>query len=524
MSRIRTLSAAVLATSVLVVPSALAAPGTPGEVAPTDVVKVWVAADGDVTADLLEAVEALGVTRALEVRSIDALAVTTPAALVPALAELPGVEAVVPQRRIKLDLFYSKQQINAHEADQAEPYQLGGRTYERPGVTGEGVTVGIIDSGIFAAHPDFGDRIVLGLNFEFTELQQSGGIPAEQWDTYAETTGPTALQDEVGHGTHVASIVGGDGSASRTELDLAGVAPAVEMVSLKIASAANGVIEDVGFEENAMFAIDYLIRHPETGVTITNNSWGLLPEEPSAIPGAGEPTDFPAANEMIAAASAAGLTMVFAAGNDGPDEDTIKDDPGGAPPAITVAAACKGEEHGGSCPEGQITDFSSRGRADGSGAQVDVAAPGDQIMAAASPSILLPLTACPGPEEPAYYCLSGTSMASPHVAGAVALMQEVNPDLTPAQAEECLTSTAVDMLEAGVDIHSGHGMIDTEAAIICAHQLTGPAPVGGSAAAPNDGGAAPAPAPPLPATGGGLVALGLGVLTAAGLLRRGRRA
>ncbi|MBW3621488.1 MAG: S8 family serine peptidase [Actinobacteria bacterium] len=519
MSRLRILSTAVLAASVLAAPSATAAQTAEDVVDPAEIVKVWVAADGDVTPTLLDAVEALGVTRALEVRSIDALAVTTPAALVPALAELPGVAAVVPQRRLSLTLFHSKQQINAHEADQAEPYEAGGRSFERPGVTGEGVTVGIIDSGIFAEHPDFGGRVTLGLNFEFTELQQSGGIPAEEWDAYAEATGPSALQDEVGHGTHVASTVGGDGSAAQGDKDLSGVAPAVEMVSLKIASAANGVIEDVGFEENAMFAIDYLIRHPELGVTLTNNSWGLLPEEPSSIPGAGEPTDFPAANEMVEAASAAGITMVFAAGNDGPDPDTIKDDPGGAPSAITVAAACKGEENGGSCPEGQITDFSSRGMEDGSGAQVDVAAPGDQIMAAASPSILLPLTKCRGPEEPFYYCISGTSMASPHVAGAVALMQQANPGLTPTQAEECLTSTAVDMLEPGVDIHSGHGMIDTEAAIICAHQLTGPAPAGGSApvAAPAPG---PDAEPSLPTTGGGLALLALGALGTAGVLRR----
>ncbi|MBW3657732.1 MAG: S8 family serine peptidase [Actinobacteria bacterium] len=527
MPRCRTLAAAVLAASLLAVPTAVAAPAAsaPDAAARADAtenVKVWVAADGDVTAGLLDAVEALGVTRALEVRSIDALAVTTPAALVPALADLPGVRAVVPQRRLTLDLFSSKRQINAHEADQAEPYERGGQTFERPGVTGAGVTVGIIDSGIFAAHPDFGGRVTLGLNFEFTELQQSGGIPAEEWDAYAEATGPTALQDEVGHGTHVAGTVGGDGSAARGDRDLSGVAPGVEMVSLKIASAANGVIEDVGFEENAMFAIDYLIRHPETGVKLTNNSWGLLPEEPHAIPGAGEPTDFPASQEMIAAASAAGITMVFAAGNDGPEPDTIGEDPGGAPSAITVAAACKGEEHGGRCPEGEITDFSSRGKADGSGAQVDVAAPGDNIMAAVSPSILLPLSGCRDSGEPAYYCISGTSMASPHVAGAVALMQEVNPELTPAQAEECLTSTAVDMLEPGVDIHSGHGMIDTEQAIICASQLAGATPVGGSAPAPAPApDAAPAPTD-LPATGGGLAVLALGALGAATALRRQR--
>ena len=523
MSRLRSASVALLLAAT---PVALSTPAK-ARPAPVPMSKVFVALDGDVTDAFLATLDALGVVRGIELPSIDAVAVTAPAAIVAKLAALPGVRAVQPQRRIQLDLFHSKEQIKAVGVDEAKRYTRGAKTFERPGVTGEGVTVGIIDSGIFAPHPGFGGRVGLGLNFEFSELPDTGGIPTSVWDPYAEATGYVALQDELGHGTHVAGTVGGDGGGTQSGRDLAGVAPDVSLVSLKIASAFNGLLDDVGFEENAMAAIDYLIRHPELNVKLTNNSWGLLPTEPSTLPG--EPTNYEAAQAMIARATEAGITMVFSAGNSGPDPGSINQSPGGSPLAITVAAACKGEDDGGSCPEGEITGFSSRGTADGKNPQVDVSAPGDQILAPVSPSVLAPLTECLDPAEPLYYCISGTSMASPHVAGVVALMQQVNPKLTPAQAESCLESTAADMLEPGVDIHSGYGMVDTPPALECAHQLTGPTAIGGAPVSPPSGpnppGAPGAPGGPAqhPATGGGLavpVVLGVAAFAGAAVLRR----
>ena len=544
MSRFRQL-AAVLAALALALPAALTTPATaaPAPAADADLVKVIIALDGALSDGMRTRLEDLGVVRGIELRTIDAVAATLPVAAVARVAELPGVRAVVPQRRLKLDLYRSKEQINALGVEKPEDYTSGGKTYRRPGVTGKGVTVGIIDSGIFAAHPGFGDRVIQGLNFEFSELYDQGIIPPEGWDAYAEGTGASALQDEVGHGTHVAGTVGGDGSGAQSDRDLSGVAPEALFISLKIASAANGVIEDIGFEENALAAIDYVIRHPDLGVRLTNNSWGLLEEEPSAIPGAGEPTDFEAANAMVEKASAKGITMVFSAGNDGPEPGSINLDPGGTPSAITVAAACKGTEEGqgGSCPAGEITEFSSRGAANGEGPQVDVSAPGDMILAPVSPSVLKAVDQCRTSGEPLYYCISGTSMASPHVAGVVALMQQVNPDLLPAQAERCLETTAVDMLAAGFDIHSGHGMVDTKAALRCAYALTGPSALqpagGGSGGGAGDGTDGPGGLGDgggvgdddadrtLPATGGMALAslLGLAALGSGVMLRRGGR-
>lgn len=489
--------------------------------------KVIVKFDGDLTAEDLDALEALGVHQGFELRTIDAVAVTAPPRVVANLTDVPGVVAVQPQRKLQLHLYASKEQIKANGIAEPATYERAGGSFDLEGYDGEGVTVGVVDSGIFAAHPGLLGRVTTGLNFEFTEIYDTIGVmPVEVWDAYAQATGPSALQDEVGHGTHVAGTIGGTGAGAATfsEAELAGIAPAVEIVSLKIATAANGVFDDFGFEENALFALDYLIRHKdELGVTLTNNSWGLLPAEPDAFPI--EETDYDSANEMVKAATAAGITMVFSAGNDGPEPGTIRPGPG-AEDAILVAAACKSIDSG-RCEEGQvIVDFSSRGNADGSGPQVDVTAPGDTILAPVSPaSILTPLSECLEryTEEPLYYCISGTSMASPHVAGVVALMQQANPDLTPAEAEACLRDTADDLLDPGFDIHSGQGMVDTPEAIACAAGIeptTGAAPDEAPAPAPDP---APEPAPDtdaLPTTGGGLALLGLLGLAGAKALRR----
>ncbi len=442
--------------------------------------KVIVAfADGVVPSGALGALRDLGVQRAIELPSIGAVAVTADLPVVSLLDTLPGVVAVEPQRRLVSHLYASKKQINAIGLDQAAAYttRVGGRrvTGTRPGVTGAGVTVAVLDSGIFAQHPDFGDRVVKGLNFSYSEAYEQAGFTAEQWDAYAESTGTLALQDEVGHGTHVASTVGGDGSLSASQggPDLAGVARDVSLISMRVATPGFGIVDDIDWEEAALAAFDWTIRHrDEFGIDITQNSWGLLPTEPNCLGlDCGEPTDFDAMSQMIGSVVDSGVHVIFSAGNDGPEAGTIGGYHDPANGAILVGAACKSQDS--QCEPGQqITDFSSRGAADGTGPQVDVVAPGDAIMAALSPSVLVPLTECVETQQPGYFCISGTSMASPHVSGVVALMLQANPLATPAQVKQCLLSTSVDLMTAGVDIHSGRGMVDATAAVTCAHALT----------------------------------------------------
>ena len=487
---------AALAAALTVGSAALSVPGTAGASpelpgtttattsVPTDAAglgKVIVAfGDAGIPAGTLAALRDLGVERAIELPTIGAVAVTADLAVVDLLRTLPGVVSVEPQRRLVTDLYASKEQINALGVDEAATYttRVGGKrvTATRPGVTGDGVTVAVLDSGIFAGHPDFGDRVVKGLNFSYSEVYQQSGFSAEQWDTYAESTGGLALQDEIGHGTHVAGTVGGDGSLSASQggPDLAGVAPGVDLISMRVATPGFGIADDIDWEEAALAAFDWTIRHREEyGIDITQNSWGLLPTEPNCLGlDCGEPTDFDAMSAMIDSVVDSGVHVIFSAGNSGPEPGTIGGYHDPANGAILVGAACKSVDSSGCVPGQEVTDFSSRGAADGSGPQVDVMAPGDTIEAALSPSVLAPLTECAEIQTPGYFCISGTSMSSPHVAGVTALMLEANPLATPAQVKQCLLSTAVDMMTPGFDIHSGLGMVDTKAALACVHALT----------------------------------------------------
>lgn len=413
--------------------------------------------------------------------TINSVALTAPRSLLELLAQDDRVLAIRPQRRLKLNLYGSVEQLNARGVELAETVGPAACSKERPGVTGAGVTVAVIDSGIHAAHPGLLGRVLEGFNFEGSLIDREAGVlSVDEADAYAEATGASALQDEVGHGTHCAGIIGGDGTGA-AGLNLAGVAPGVHMVSMKIASAGNGVAADIGFEANSVRAIDYLTRHKDAlGVRIASNSWGLLEEEEQAV--LLGPTDFDPVAAAIRAAVAEGIVMVFAAGNDGggPEEDTIREFPNSMEEVITVASACKASF--GSCPDGEVNSFSSRGAA------VDVAAPGDEILSAMSPaSILAPLgqtlegdyfgdsAADEAQNRLNYMRLSGTSMATPHVAGVVALLLEANPELTPAEVRTILTSTATDMvvkgdpeLVTGFDKASGFGLVNVRKALTMA--------------------------------------------------------
>ena len=478
--------------------------------------------------------------------TINSVSITAPRAVLDYLATDPRVLAIRPQRKLKLHHYSSVEQINARGVELAETVGPAACSKERPGVTGAGVTVAVIDSGVHAAHPGLLGRVLTGLNFEGSLPQrETGVVSVEEADAYAEATGPTALQDEVGHGTHCAGTIGGDGTGS-SGLNLAGVAPGVEMISMKIASGANGVVADAGFEANAVRAIDYLTRHKDTlNARVASNSWGLLAEEEQAI--LLGPTDFDPVQAAVRAAVEAGIVMVFAAGNDGPGPDTVRAFPNAMEEVITVGSACKASF--GSCPAGEMNDFSSRG------ASVDVAAPGDQILSAQSPnSVLAPLGQTlegdyfgDSPQDEAqnrinYMRLSGTSMATPHVAGVVALLLEASPELTPAEVRTILTTTATDMaiegheeLLPGFDLASGHGLVNVRKALAmavgapvtdscpAATPTTPVTPVTPPPAPPAVTPVTPAPAVTEGRFGGGAFGLGLLVLLMAAGERRRRR-
>lgn len=365
---------------------------------------------------------------------MNAIAVVAPSALLQKAAALPGVTAVVRDNGVHLDLDKSKIALKIPPTRR--------KTNKGLGLTGKGVTVAVIDSGLDTSHPDFAGRVKGTFNFEggwVFDAYQDGSVSNE----VAEGTGRYAAVDEVGHGTHVASTVGGSGAAARmgtgTGADYSGMAPDVQFVGFKIASAVQGVVYDFGWEANTMAAIEYLMEHKELGVSIVQNSWGIFEvDDPDSEP----------VIQMVHAAVRSGLIFVFSAGNNGPDKNSVGW-PGAMGNVITVGSTLKTAPYA-------MSDFSSRGP------QVDLTAPGSDIVAARSKGAVIDFQnrATPPQDRPFYMAISGTSMSSPHVSGVIALMKQANPRLTGRLAEEILERTSVDLGSKGKDDNYGWGFVD----------------------------------------------------------------
>jgi len=495
----RLLLAVLAAVSVAAVPGAHALTPT----APADAASgryVLKLAEGQRAAALESRLVSLGVTAAVAFETIDSLAVTAPLSAVQALLRSGAVVSARPERRIELNLAESVKYIGADRAVLDKPATVKTRTGSvvRPSVDGTGSTVAVLDTGIADMHPDLLGQVVAHRNFELAHAADLL-LDAGQLDSFALATGDSARTDDIGHGTHVAGIVAGTGAgAQKRSNDNRGVAPAAQLVDLRIAAGPiQGAVSDAGWERNAIAAFDWLLRHHKDkefgarGIAINTNSWGLTPADLFY----GKPGYDPLA-AIIAKVDKAGMITVFSAGNDGAKDDvTAKKVPNGLPEVISVAASCKPGATTQGCGDpakNDIAKFSSRGPA------VDIAAPGVEIVSAVSPSFVgavgkgcapkelgaAPCVLTPGsyggngatPADVAanyalYGSLNGTSMAAPHIAGVVALLLQANPDLTPVQVQTILAGTAKDRQAKGRDIEAGYGLVDVPAALVAATQV-----------------------------------------------------
>jgi serine protease AprX len=297
-------------------------------------------------------------------------------------------------------------------------------------VSGKGVTVVVNDSGIDGTHKDleYGSKVIQNVAGA-TNLNAivSGIIPV----TYTENVPNTDFV--VGHGTHVAGIVGGNGAMSSGKQ--AGVAPGVSLIGY--GSGAGLFILDT------LSGFDYAISNQEKyGIRVVTNSWGNTDDVGTTF----DPND--PTNIATKLCYDNGIVIVFSAGNSGPTDNTITGNFKKAPWVITVAA---GDD------TGKLTSFSSRGKKNvGGKVTVDgkefswvdaptVTAPGDKIVSTRATADALSAAGLTGrapAEMPYYTAFSGTSMAAPHVAGIIALMLDANPDLTPDQVKSIISTTA----------------------------------------------------------------------------------
>ena len=261
---------------------------------------------------------------------------------------------------------------------------IGAPVVWQAGITGKGIKVGIVDTGIDPDHPDFAGRIVQMKDF-------TGQGP----------------NDNHGHGSHVAGIVGGTGSASGGKYR--GVAPECLYYTAKVLRG-----DGSGNTSDVMAGVEWAVQQ---GVQVVNLSLGS--------DGACDGTD--ALSVTCDAAMGKGVVVCVAAGNAGPDASTVGS-PGCAKTVITIGATTKTD---------QVAVFSSRGPTSDNRVKPDLCFPGGSIISCRAKGTSMGTTI-----NDSYTQASGTSMATPHAAGACALLLQAKPGLTPQQVKDILMNTA----------------------------------------------------------------------------------
>jgi len=296
--------------------------------------------------------------------------------------------------------------------------QVEGSLWGDTGFTGKGVTVVVIDSGIDAGHPDldYGTKTIRNLKSD------TGTGP---W--YEIENGDTSS----GHGTHVAGTVAGNGDASAGSR--AGVAPGANLIGLSVG--------ELVFVTGGLGALDWVYEASRPGnnpynIRVCTNSWG-------GGGGQYDPQDAisQAINNLVYDNN---VVTTFAAGNSGGDGETIQaSNYGNTPSAVCVAASTR---------DGLgITDFSSKGMWNWVDTWPDIAAPGENIQSTAARRTLISLLQRGTDANPYYFAISGTSMATPHVAGASAVLMQAAPSLRVSDVRQ----------DVGLVVEDGDGFIVT---------------------------------------------------------------
>jgi serine protease AprX len=305
------------------------------------------------------------------------------------------------------------------------------QVWSQLGVTGQGVGVAIVDSGVYP-HPDLAGRIVASIDFTAA----------------SPTVSSTSTGDPGGHGTHVAGLVAGDGTASGGAYT--GVAPRANIVNVRVIDASGG-----SNVSTIMRGLQWVLANRSTyNIKVVNLSLGATPM------GSYKSDLMATAAEVL---NFAGVTVVVSAGNTGPLAGTVTT-PGTDPYVITVGAL---DDSGTSLLlDDLMAVFSSRGRTVFDNlSKPDVVAPGRRMVSLRSPGSVLDTlfpdrqVTATGALTPDYYRLSGTSMAAPVVAGVIALMVERNPSLSPAQIKKRLKTTAT-ALTFGTAFDRGAGLVN----------------------------------------------------------------
>ena len=422
-------------------------------------------APGDPTAlmvhggTLADAERAVAETGMVRVTSFDRIGVVVARATAPqveAARTLPGVVYLEGDQPLRLFTDTSHTATRGLEARE----RLTGA--DGRALDGSGVTVAVVDSGIDPTHPAFaGGKVVRNL--------RALCLVETSTDTGCVLDVPAGLDTDTtavgGHGTHVSGIAAGNAVTLADGTEVSGAAPGADLVSISTGAALVIIGADA--------ALNWVLENhadPCAGcdpIKVVNNSYGPA--------GGGEFDENSATVKLQRALADQGVVTVWAAGNDGGDGSESLTNPPGQDPTGGVLSVASYVDANTGTRDGAVSEFSSRGAEADRSTWPDVSAPGEEIVSACRPYLLVCSTGLMPRNGPGlldigtYNTISGTSMAAPHVAGIVAQLFQAAPDATPAQIEEAIVSTAYRFADDadyvdGSSFDKGAGLVDVVAA------------------------------------------------------------
>jgi len=377
--------------------------------------------------------QSIGVLGGTRYQMLPMISLTTTKARLRAISHLASVRSIYGNRTFKWDLEPATRNLTgATQVQRSNELTLANHGVA---LSGRGVTVAVLDTGVDGNHADLAGRVVNNVKLADTQGQGVGF-------SYPLASPNLPSTDQVyGHGTFVAGVIAGNGQQSAGKY--AGVATGANILGLS-AGDANLFFVLSGF--------DYLLANSSRfNVRVVNCSFSA-----KTVFDFNDPVNI--ATKML---TDNGVNVVFSAGNTGPGDDSIN--PYAVAPWVVSVGATDNQ--------GRLADFSSRGEFGSPMFRPTLVAPGvAEVSLRPSSGVSITsadkdATKLSANELPYYTTGSGTSFSAPHVAGVIALMLEANPNLTPAQVRDILQRTATPL--PAYYLHEvGAGMLNSHAAVL----------------------------------------------------------
>ena len=376
----------------------------------------------------------LGIMGGTRLRVLPVVYVTATKAQLIAVSQLPTVRSLYGNRTLSFnsDPYFNRTNLHRVATDNDLRQDNGGSI-----VSGNGVTVGVLDTGLNSQHPDLAGKVIQNVRLADAQSAPAGFV----YPIPAENLANTDLVS--GHGTFVGGVIAGNGTNSSGRF--AGVASGARLVGLS-AGDLNLMYVLSGF--------DYLLeKGAHYNVRVINCSFSA-----NTVFDLNDPVNV--ATKML---TDRGVNVVFSAGNSGAGNGTMN--PYAVAPWVIGVGATDAV--------GNLAPYSSRGNFGDDLQHPSLVAPGTDIISLRSAPTVTGVSGIPGAdaqrlsaaEMPYYTTATGTSFSAPQVAGAIALMLEANPDLSPAEVKDILSRTATPMPKYFYH-EAGAGMLNTYAAVL----------------------------------------------------------